>query len=134
MATYKSFMEFPLWDEAVELAADIYKFCETGSLRTDYRMKDQIRSAACSISNNIAEGFEYDNPKSFIQFLLYSKGSACEVYNQLTILSRAGMITAEEYSLYSDRVIRISRKIGGLIQYLRKRNPLIRQSVNPPMP
>ncbi len=86
MATYKSFTEIPLWNEAVAFAADIYSFCEKGNLRTDYRMKDQLRAAASSISNNIAEGFEYDSTKSFIQFLVYAKGSAGEVFNQLTIL------------------------------------------------
>jgi four helix bundle protein len=132
MATYKTFMEIPLWKEAVGFAADIYRFCETGHLRTDFRMKDQLRAAASSISNNIAEGFEYGSRKSFIQFLYYSKGSACEVYNQLTILSLAGMISNEDYSLYGGRALSISRKIGGLIQYLKERdNPPIRQSANP---
>jgi four helix bundle protein len=46
MATYKSFTDLPVWKEAVDFAADIYKFCETGKLKTDYRMKDQLRAAA----------------------------------------------------------------------------------------
>jgi four helix bundle protein len=79
MATYKSFTDLPVWKEAVDFAADIYKFCETGKLKTDYRMKDQLRAAASAISNNIAEGFEYGNKKIFVRFLTYSKGSSGEV-------------------------------------------------------
>lgn len=66
MPTYNSFTELPLWKDAVEFAADIYKFCEIGALKTDYRMKDQLRAAASSISNNIAEGFEYHLVKCLI--------------------------------------------------------------------
>jgi four helix bundle protein len=134
MATYKSFTEIPIWNEAVLFAADIYKFCEKGKLRTDYRMKDQLRAAASSISNNIAEGFEYANTKSFIQFLIYAKGSAGEVFNQLTILFKAEMILKNDYSFFSNRVLEISKKLGGLIQYLRKKiNSPIRPSANPPI-
>ena len=103
MATYKTFIDLPLWKEAVEFAADIYKFCETGKLKTDYRMKDQLRAAASSISNNIAEGFEYGNKKIFVRFLTYSKGSSGEVFNQFTILFKAEMILEQDYLYYSNK-------------------------------
>jgi len=121
MSTYRTFRELPLWNEAVDFAAEIYLFCEKGSLRTDYRMKDQLRAAATSISNNIAEGFEYDNPRSFIRLLTFAKGSAAEVFNQLTILQRAGMIANEDYEVFSGRALDFNRKIGGLISYLKKK-------------
>lgn len=116
----------PLWNESVEFAAEVYRFCETGSLRTDFRMKDQLRAAASSISNNIAEGFEYGNNKIFTRFLTYSKGSAGEVFNQLTILKRAEMIDEQAYLYFSNKVLELSRKIGGFIQYLKHTNPPIR--------
>lgn len=114
----------PLWNEAVDFAADIYRFCETSSLRTDYRMKDQLRAAASSISNNIAEGFEYESRKAFIQFLTYAKGSAAEVFNQLTILRKAEMILEEDYEIFSKRVMILNRSIGGFIRYLRNNQPI----------
>ena len=122
MGTYKSFREVPLWNEAVDFAADVYQFCEKGHLRMDYRMKDQLRGAAASISNNIAEGFEYDNVKSLIQFLIYSKGSAAEVFNQFTILNRAALIMTEDYIHFSERALDLNRKIGGFITYLKNKN------------
>lgn len=120
MATYKTFIDLPLWKEAVEFAADIYKFCETGKLKTDYRMKDQLRAAASSISNNIAEGFEYGNKKIFVRFLTYSKGSSGEVFNQFTILFKAEMILEQDYLKYSNKALELGKKIGGFIQYLKK--------------
>jgi four helix bundle protein len=120
MPTYNSFIDLPLWNEAVEFAAEIYRFCETGKLKTDYKMKDQLRAAASSISNNIAEGFEYGNSKVFIRFLTYSKGSAGEVFNQLTILFKAEMIIEMDYIQYSNKALELGRKIGGFIQYLKR--------------
>lgn len=125
MAGYSSFMEIPLWKEAVDFAAEVYRFCEKGKLKTDYRMKDQLRAAAASISNNIAEGFEYGNNKIFIRFLTYSKGSSGEVFNQFTILNKANMIDESSYTYFSNKALRLSRQIGGFIQYL-KNNPPIR--------
>ena len=122
MAKYYSFTELPLWKEAVDFAAEVYMFCEEGKLKSDYRMKDQLRAAASSISNNVAEGFEYVNSKVFIRFLTYSKGSAGEAYNQFTILYKAKMIEEKDYLNYSTKAMDFTKKIGGFIQYLKVLN------------
>jgi four helix bundle protein len=122
MAKLTSFTEMPLWKEAVEFASEIYLFCEDGKLKTDYRMKDQLRAAAASISNNIAEGFEYGNAKIFVRFLTYSKGSSGEVFTQLTILFKANMIEEAPYIYFSNKAQELSRKIGGFIQYLKSQS------------
>jgi four helix bundle protein len=118
MPTYTSFTQLPIWIDAVDFAAEIYRFCDQGRLKSDYRMKDQLRAAASSIANNIAEGFEYRNRKSLIQFLKYSKGSAGEVFTQLTILFKATMITEEEYHYYSKKATELGNKINGFMKYL----------------
>lgn len=120
MPKYLSFTQIPLWQDAVDFAAEVYVFCETGKLRTDFRMKDQLRAAAASISNNIAEGFEYGNNKIFIRFLTYSKGSAGEVYNQFTILNKAKMIDETAYKYFSNKSLLLGKKIGGFIKYLKE--------------
>jgi four helix bundle protein len=121
---YKSFFQLPLWREAVEFAAEVYRFCEQGHIKTDYRMKDQLRSAATSIASNIAEEFEYKNNKEFIRFLFYAKGSSSEVFSQFCILFRAGMISKEEYRHFCKSAFLLGKKIGGLIQYLKQnKNP-----------
>jgi four helix bundle protein len=115
MPGYLSFTDVPLWKEAVDFAAEVYIFCEQGRLKTDFRMKDQLRAAASSISNNIAEGFEYGNNKIFIRFLTYSKGSAGEVFNQFTILNKAKMIDEKSYIYFSNRALKLSKQIGGYL-------------------
>ncbi|MCP4459630.1 MAG: four helix bundle protein [Cytophagales bacterium] len=107
-----------LWQDAVKIAADIYRFSEVGKLKNDWGMKDQLRRAASSISNNIAEGFEYNNNPDFIRFLRYAKGSAGEVRNQLYILKEAGFIESKEYQEFHTRLISLSKQIAGFKKYL----------------
>ena len=119
MPKYLSFTEMHLWKDAVDFAAEVYVFCEKGKLKTDFRMKDQLRAAASSISNNIAKGFEYGNNKIFIRFLTYSKGSSGEVFNQFMILHKAKMIDETDFQYFANKSLPLSKKIGRFIIYLK---------------
>jgi len=83
-------------------------------------MKDQIRRAACSMSDNIAEGFEYNNNPDFIRFLNYAKGSSGEFRNKLTILNSAGKISEDVFSNLYSKSVEFSSKTKKFIDYLRK--------------
>ena len=67
MAKIESFEELDIWKEAVKIAVRIYKMTAEGKMEKDFRAKDQLRAAAISISNNIAEGFEYNSNKAFLR-------------------------------------------------------------------
>ena len=51
------------------IAVEVYLLCDAEPWKSDWGMKDQIRRAACSMSANIAEGFEYNNNADFVRFL-----------------------------------------------------------------
>lgn len=118
MGKIKRFEDMEIWQKSVEIAVEVYRISEEGRLKTDFGMKDQIRRAAASISDNIAEGFEYDNNKDFIRFLRYSKGSSGELRNKLYILHKAGFLNQEYYENMYERLIDLSKNIAGLIKYL----------------
>jgi len=59
MAKIERFEDLDLWKEAIVIGVEIYKLTSVGKLEKDFSSKDQLRRAAISISNNIAEGFEY---------------------------------------------------------------------------
>ena len=98
MATYSSFEDLPVWQHAVEVYVEVYKLCERTKLKHDYKMRSQLLDAASSISNNIAEGFEYNSNKSFHNFLRIAKGSSGETRNELLLSMRVGMIEAADYN------------------------------------
>jgi four helix bundle protein len=83
MARIEWFEDLEIWKEAVAIGVDIYNLTSKGKLQNDFSIRDQLRRAAISISNNIAEGFEYNNNKVFIKFLGYAKASAGELRSNL---------------------------------------------------
>ncbi len=119
MAKIERFEDLEIWKDAIRIGVQIYKITEEGKLQKDFSAKDQLRRAAVSISNNIAEGFEYNNNKSFLRFLLYSKGSAGELRSQLYILKEANVIDDERFELLRKDLIKLSRNIEGFRKYLK---------------
>lgn len=118
MAKIEKFEDLQIWQQAVEIAVKVYLLSEQGKLKNDFGAKDQIRRSASSISNNIAEGFEYNNNKDFIRFLRFSKGSCGELRSQLYILNKADFITNEQYNGLYVELISLSKQIKALMKYL----------------
>ena len=119
MNKIKRFEDLDIWKKATTIAIDIYSISEIGKLKNDFGMKDQIRRCATSISNNIAEGFEYDNNKDFVRFLKYAKGSSGELRNQLYILNKLEFISKEFFENKLKELIELSKQIAGFIKYLK---------------
>ncbi len=119
---YTVFQDLPIWRDAIEIAADIFKFCRNGQIQRELRLKDQLTSACTSISSNIAEGFEYHNNRQFIRYLTHAKGSASETQSLLHVMIKSGMIDQHEFQSFSRRVASLSSQIGGFIKYL-EQNP-----------
>ena len=96
----------------------IYLISDGQILKNDFAMRDQIKRSAASMSNNIAEGFEYANNKDFIRFLRYAKGSTGEFRNQIILLFRANKIEESFFKeMYNDSVV-FGKKIGSFMKYL----------------
>ncbi|MCY7291841.1 MAG: four helix bundle protein, partial [Ferruginibacter sp.] len=62
----------------------------------DFSFKDQIKRTALSISNNIAEGFEYNNNADFQRFLRIDKGCYSEGRNCLLFSIKINYWSKEE--------------------------------------
>jgi four helix bundle protein len=108
-----------IWKEVTNIAIEIYLISEKGKLKNDFGMKDQIRRAAMSISDNISEGFEYESNIQFVRFLRYSKGSAGELRNKLYVLYKADFINEKFYHTMQNRLVALSKQISGFVKYLR---------------
>mgnify|MGYP002524180193 FL=1 len=103
MAAVRDFEELAIFQKARELSKKIYPVTNREGFKSDYRFVQQIRAAAGSIMDNIAEGFERTGNKEFLNFLYIAKGSCGEVRSQLIRANDVGYLTPEEYEeLYSD--------------------------------
>jgi four helix bundle protein len=78
MSMVKRFEDLEIWQLAREISKDVYKITYKESIKYDFSLIDQLRRSSGSIMDNIAEGFERDGNKEFIQFLSVAKGSAGE--------------------------------------------------------
>ena len=119
MAQISRFEDLPIWQLAIELAVKIYNISLEGKLKNDFELKAQIKDAAVSVSNNIAEGFEYDNNADFIRFLTYSKGSVGEVRSMINFLKKVEYINNEKFDEIYNDCINLSKQINNFRQYIK---------------
>jgi four helix bundle protein len=103
MSKTSKFEELAIFQKARELSQRIYPVTNKDDFKSDFRFVQQIRAAAGSIMDNIAEGFERGGNKEFLNFLYIAKGSCGEVRSQLIRANDVGYLTHEEYEdLYTE--------------------------------
>ncbi len=66
----QKFEDLKVWQDVRIFVNDIYRLTSNSNFQKDFSFKDQLQRASVSIMNNIAEGFERDNNKEFIKFLI----------------------------------------------------------------
>ena len=120
MATFQKFEDIEAWQRARELTREIYTASNENPFSKDFGLRDQVRKTSVSIMSNIAEGFERDGTKEFIQFLSVAKGSSGELRSQLYVALDQGYLEEGRFDRLLGIVLETSRMIGGLINYLRK--------------
>lgn len=111
---YQSFKELRVWQDAKDLAVEIYKLTHQGKFLKDFGLKEQIQRASVSIASNIAEGYERNSDKDFIRFIMFAKGSIAELRTQLEIAKEIGYI---EEVLFNELESRCN-KIGAMLTKL----------------
>ena len=102
------FEDLEVWKKSVRLSIQIYKALNSCK---DYGFRDQIQRAAVSIPSNIAEGYERNTNKEYIQFLHIAKGSCGELRTQLYIAGEGGIISKEK----SQEFIGITKEISAML-------------------
>ena len=118
MATINNFEDLEIWQNARELCKKINQYCLHNPKFLNHD-KNQIDRASASIMDNIAEGFEREGNKEFVNFLTMSKGSAGEVRSQLIRAFDRNYIDEEVFSFLKSETISLSKKLSGFINYLK---------------
>jgi four helix bundle protein len=89
------FQDLKIWQLAIQIANELFDVADGLENKKLYRFAEQIRGAAMSISNNIAEGSGSSSKKEFIQFLNMARRSIFENANILILLQKRSLITDE---------------------------------------
>ena len=87
-----------IWQRAADVSSDLFRLASKLDAQKTYRFAEQLRAAALSVTNNIAEGSGSVSDKEFANFLNISRRSIFEVANMLILLSREGYLSETEVS------------------------------------
>ena len=118
----KSFEEFEVHKKGVVLTKLVFELLNNKSFDKEYGFKDQLKRAVVSITNNIAEGSEYNNNRQFTRCLKYSKGSCAEVRNMLILSRELQLCNQDSIQISYDVSIEISQNLSNFIKYLNNNN------------
>jgi four helix bundle protein len=117
----ESFEDLEIWQDSQDLAVRTYRdFGPESAAARDFGFVNQIRSAAVSVSNNIAEGFECASRKEFERFLVIAKRSCGEVRSMQLLAARLGYLGT---TVADERIVQtaiLSRRIAAFIRSLNR--------------
>jgi len=120
MATLNRFEDLKVWKDARVVNQKLFALLlEKDSTKFGF-LVNHIFKTSGSIMDNIAEGFEREGNKEFVQFLSISKGSTGELRSQLYRAFDLGLITAENLEDMIDKLNHISAQVSLFISYLKK--------------
>jgi len=85
---YERFEDLPVWQAAVDLAKRVYDLTKDRFFEQSGNLRDQLRRASLSVSNNIAEGFERGTTAELLAFLYIARGSCGETRSMLLFTER----------------------------------------------
>ena len=113
------FEDIQSWQEARVLTKQVYGITKEVQFRRDQALCGQIQRASVSIMANIAEGFDRQSRKEFVQFLYYASASASEVQSHLYVALDQRYISEQDFGIMYGQAKKTKSLINGFIAYLK---------------
>ena len=113
----RDFRRLEVWWESIALGQSIYQLTRDFPREERYGLTSQMRSAAVSISSNIAEGAGRGSRNELARFLRIAIGSTCELDSQIHFAIELGILergtpAAIEVDRLRRRLIRLVDRVG----------------------
>jgi four helix bundle protein len=115
MASYR---DLRVWQQAMDLAEEVYRLTERFPKHELYGLTSQLRRAAVSVASNIAEGKGRQTDKDFVNFLYHARGSLLEVETQIALARRLRYVTEKDEDKILERTKSVGQQLAGLIHAL----------------
>jgi len=112
------FQDLEVWQRSADVAGLLSDVADSLEQRKKFRFAEQLRSAALSISNNIAEGSGSGSKKDFRNFLNIAHRSAFECASMLLVFDRRKLVPTESIATLLDELQRICRMLTSLSRTL----------------
>ena len=120
MGNFKTFEDLDVYKMAREFRKKMYKLTKELPEEEKYNLISQIRKAAVSLTNNIAEGHGRFHYQENIQFLRQSRGSLEELIDDINVCIDERYAEGSRLNSLKEEGYELLKKINGYIKYLRK--------------
>ncbi len=117
MAQFR-FEELDIWKRACDVGDELCDLADALEKKRLYRFAEQLRGAALSISNNIAEGSGSSSKPEFKNFLNYARSAVSADANMLAFFERRGHISNETKLRLFNELEQLSKMILSFIRSL----------------
>ncbi|HZT98000.1 MAG TPA: four helix bundle protein [Chloroflexota bacterium] len=117
--TGRDFTDLKAWKQARKLRALTFEITKRSTFDVEYGLRNQMRSAAPSVMS-IAEGFEREGNRQFLQFLWIAKGSAGELRSQSYAARDSDLLRPADFEALHATAVSTSQLIAGLIRCLKR--------------
>lgn len=114
------FENLDVYKRAREFRKNIYKLARTLPAEERFNLASQMRRAAVSVTNNIAEGHGRFHFQESIQFFRHSRGSMQELMDDLNICLDENYEAEEHILAMKAEAIEILRMLNGYINFLKR--------------
>ena len=116
-----SFEDLKVYQAARDIRKTIYRIVRVLPDHEKYNLCSQMRRAALSVTNNIAEGHGRYHYQENIHFLRQSRGSLEELIDDLNLCEDENYLDKCELQQLKDHLYGCLKLINGYVAYLRKR-------------
>jgi four helix bundle protein len=114
----RGFRQLGVWQKVYEMTLEIYRLTKKFPKAEMYGLTSQLQRASVSVPANIAEGYERNHRKEYLQFLYISRGSLGEMETLLMLAKDLGYITDDNYRVVDTKRSETARILQGLIRSL----------------
>jgi four helix bundle protein len=112
------FRDLVAWQKAYELAFLVYQLTKSFPRDEQYGLTSQMRRAAVSVAANIAEGYERQSRRDYLQFLRIARGSLGELETYLRLAIDLEYADHEAAAPVIARQDEVGRLLRGLMRSL----------------
>ncbi len=117
----KTFESLNCWQACRDVRIFILNLVKNYPKEEKYSIVDNMKRAARSTTQNIAEGFGRFHYRENLQFCRISRGSLFELIDDLIASVDEGFIGQEDYQLGRDKISKALALLNGYINYLNRR-------------
>jgi four helix bundle protein len=120
-ARYQTFEDLDAYKVAREFRKAMYEVARKLPESEKFGLVSQVRRAAVSVTNNIAEGHGRYHYLDQIKFMLQARGSIEELLDDLNVCEDEGYLPSGDISLLKEQGWRVHRVLNGYIRFLKSR-------------